>query len=75
MGVGTYGKIHCKCGTAYSMIVDWFLAMVNDQITTNRYFLGNSEALSSNLKSFWFKKSIENRCTEKSLDDLTAKLR
>ena len=57
MGAGTYGKIHCKRGTAYSAIVDWFLAMVNDQIMTNRYFLGNSEALSSNLKSFWLKKA------------------
>ena len=27
-------------------------AMINDQIKTNRCFLGNSEALSSNLKSF-----------------------
>ena len=57
MGVGAYGKIQCERGTAYSAVAYWFLAMINDQIKTNKCFLGNSEALSSNLKSFALKKA------------------
>ena len=35
--------------------------MINDQIKTNRCFLGNSEALSSNLNFLLARKSTENR--------------
>ena len=67
MGVGAHGKRHCKRSTTYSTIVYWFLAIVNDQITTNRCFLGNFDALSSNLTSFLLKnapRTIVLGCTE-----------
>ena len=57
MGVGAYGKIYCERGTAYSAVTYCFLATMYDQIKMNRYFLGNYEVLSSDLKSFYLKKA------------------
>ena len=67
MGVGVYGKIHYECGTTYSAIAYWFLAMINDQITTNRCFLGKKHReppfreCTENYLAIWPPNYLENR--------------